>query len=526
MNAFICQRLCFTLIGVGIVTEFFAVSACAQSGYQTINGTRVYTVVDQARGVATFSNDCGSQTLTQRQLQAGAIPSNIIPCPRSRGHESGCQAGYVLAPSGGCMKAGSVDCGNHTSCPGGTICAKGNECLDITSKRVCGDLKHYCDQDYECRTGNICEPPFANTADEAFEEGKREFAARNFSAAEIAFSKASSYYWLADMNESAAIAKKELLLATCHRRTVTDKNDASALRLWANGECKQHTEVAEWMKRRAAELEAAKKSEAETSPAAASTSGSSRTIASQGPPGSPPTVRPPTRTNTQNTSCSDITGTNSSSPGPKCRPELGIGLGCPQRNGCDVFARWTSKRPYNQASEPVVFFSFLGDSIVIPPGYSLWSMPASGASTRRKLEAHKWSGEPKSDQKNCAQEYTTATVREFEVDIRCELDRQMRLRRDFIFREDTSDYMNIEQCRPPAKVRMNTGWERKSLQYWKAHPDEPVGWCDIPAKDGRTDTKKIRQPNWLPGSQCEILQPSATITVSSRGVRGCLIKSQ
>lgn len=56
--------------------------ALAQSGYQTIQGTRVFTVIDQSRGIATFSNDCGSQMLTQRQLQAGAIPNNIIPCPR------------------------------------------------------------------------------------------------------------------------------------------------------------------------------------------------------------------------------------------------------------------------------------------------------------------------------------------------------------------------------------------------------------------------------------------------------------
>lgn len=51
-------------------------------GYQTINGTRVYTEVDHQRRVATFSNACGSQTLTQAQLQAGAIPTRIIPCPR------------------------------------------------------------------------------------------------------------------------------------------------------------------------------------------------------------------------------------------------------------------------------------------------------------------------------------------------------------------------------------------------------------------------------------------------------------
>lgn len=56
--------------------------AFAQSGYQTINGTRVFTQVYQDQGYAVFSNECGSQRLTQAELQAGAIPNNIIPCPR------------------------------------------------------------------------------------------------------------------------------------------------------------------------------------------------------------------------------------------------------------------------------------------------------------------------------------------------------------------------------------------------------------------------------------------------------------
>jgi hypothetical protein len=58
-------------------------SAAAQSGDLVINGTHVLGVVDEGRGVATFSNACGSQTLTQPQLQAGAIPNQIIPCPRN-----------------------------------------------------------------------------------------------------------------------------------------------------------------------------------------------------------------------------------------------------------------------------------------------------------------------------------------------------------------------------------------------------------------------------------------------------------
>ncbi|MGQ0455978.1 MAG: hypothetical protein ACT4OU_02825 [Hyphomicrobium sp.] len=82
----------------GVVTAATQSPANAQSDYQTINGTQVFTVVDQQAGIATFSNSCGSQTLTQRQLQQGAIPSNIIPCPRT----GGSAAAYVPSvPSGG-----------------------------------------------------------------------------------------------------------------------------------------------------------------------------------------------------------------------------------------------------------------------------------------------------------------------------------------------------------------------------------------------------------------------------------------
>lgn len=61
----------------------------AESGYQVINGTRVFTEIDHVGRVATFSNECGSQRLTQSQLQNGAIPSNIIPCTRQNKVRSG-----------------------------------------------------------------------------------------------------------------------------------------------------------------------------------------------------------------------------------------------------------------------------------------------------------------------------------------------------------------------------------------------------------------------------------------------------
>jgi hypothetical protein len=75
-------------IAAFLLASTYANSARAESGYQTINGTRVFTVIDHERGVATFSNSCGSQTLTQQQLQAGAIPSNIIPCNGAPSHST------------------------------------------------------------------------------------------------------------------------------------------------------------------------------------------------------------------------------------------------------------------------------------------------------------------------------------------------------------------------------------------------------------------------------------------------------
>ncbi|TXN22149.1 hypothetical protein [Methylobacterium sp. WL9] len=72
----------YKFVYIALSLFVFPSTAFAESGYQTIRGTRVYTVIDQSAGVATFSNECGSQTLTQRQLQSGSIPSQIIPCPR------------------------------------------------------------------------------------------------------------------------------------------------------------------------------------------------------------------------------------------------------------------------------------------------------------------------------------------------------------------------------------------------------------------------------------------------------------
>ena len=66
--------LCLSLLPAG--------SAFAQSGDQVINGTRVHTEIFASEGYAVFSNSCGSQRISQGALQNGAIPNQIIPCPR------------------------------------------------------------------------------------------------------------------------------------------------------------------------------------------------------------------------------------------------------------------------------------------------------------------------------------------------------------------------------------------------------------------------------------------------------------
>jgi hypothetical protein len=68
-----------------LLTTTRAVAERIDTGYRTIQGTQVYVEVFHERGYARFSNGCGSQTLSQRQLQQGAIPSNIVPCSRPHG---------------------------------------------------------------------------------------------------------------------------------------------------------------------------------------------------------------------------------------------------------------------------------------------------------------------------------------------------------------------------------------------------------------------------------------------------------
>lgn len=177
-----------------------AAPANAQSGHQVINGTQVYTVIDQGRGVATFSNDCGSQTLTQGQLQAGAIPDKIIPCPREGGGSASCPAGHSLSRTGRCIRAGHTECSNGKSCPPGTACSP---------------------------AGDFCENLNVKRAIDASNEGRRKFEAKDYLGARAAFLRAADLYRRAGLSDSKSHMEKDAREANClwhvERATTVDE---------------------------------------------------------------------------------------------------------------------------------------------------------------------------------------------------------------------------------------------------------------------------------------------------------------
>ncbi len=164
---------------------FAASPARAQTGggWQVIQGTRVYSEVDLSRGIATFSNECGTQTLTQGQLAAGAIPNRIVPCPRpgsgggngacppgqraERGRcvpfgatlcpngITACSVGQKCAVGGGCVDSSAIYCANGHYCDAGKVCAS-DGCLERNSDRVCSNGRA-CESGYHCRGDNTCE---------------------------------------------------------------------------------------------------------------------------------------------------------------------------------------------------------------------------------------------------------------------------------------------------------------------------------------------------------------------------------
>jgi hypothetical protein len=81
---FLRNKVCALAIACAAMAALTMPSAAEwiDSGDQVIDGTSMHTTVYHDRGYAVFENECGSQRLTQSELQGGAKPTDIIPCPR------------------------------------------------------------------------------------------------------------------------------------------------------------------------------------------------------------------------------------------------------------------------------------------------------------------------------------------------------------------------------------------------------------------------------------------------------------
>lgn len=70
------------LVGFAVALLTTGGFALCQGSSQIIRGTRVQSEVAPDSRTVRFSNECGSQTLSANDLQAGALPTQIVPCPR------------------------------------------------------------------------------------------------------------------------------------------------------------------------------------------------------------------------------------------------------------------------------------------------------------------------------------------------------------------------------------------------------------------------------------------------------------
>jgi hypothetical protein len=236
--------------------------------------------------------------------------------------------------------------------------------------------------------------------------------------------------------------------------------------------------------------------------------------------------------------CSDVSGT--SGPRIRCdeKPAVPveskpsskpvdaksvIGLSCP-KDDCES-AKWTREQPYNHSLGIIAFQQFVGVPINIPNGYSLWSVPDDNAPNRRRLEARSWSGNPRTGT-GCREEYTKASVNAFEVAIDCETERQAKLQEECEGREDYEPYKDFSWCAAPKTVQLMPDWEKRSPEFWKLNPKEPVAWCFVPARDGRTDSFPLREPKWHTAKQCSESLDGLAVSVSARGAKGCKFKGE
>ncbi|MFZ2555310.1 MAG: hypothetical protein WAZ27_02190 [Minisyncoccia bacterium] len=383
----------------------------------------------------------------------------------------------------GSVPAGAVCCSSSTYCNRGHTCGDGNECIPNSSPRACGGGKF-------CSEGSVCAP----------EKGK----CVSIKAARYCGGKKFC------KQDQACVDNGKSCVPLSSERYCGDGKYCQVGSYCKDGGCRSHEADAaekaleqsvrelEEMERRFAE--AAREAELERE----------RTQAEKAPKPQPAP-----------SNCgSDISGTGGPAAQRQNCDNARTGIACAPGSDCLKKAKWTDSEPYNHDSAPITFRQFNGAEIILKMGETLWSVPEKGF-TGRRLEARKWDG--KTSGANCRVEYANTTTEAFMVGIGCELERQAKLQSEFEAREDSYPYMHEEDCKPPATIRRNDGWESKSLQYWKDNPKEPVGWCDKPARDNRTDSRPLREPNWHTSKECseDILGTAMPMSVSSRGVRGC-----
>jgi hypothetical protein len=119
---------------------------------QVINSTAVHVVLDDQTRLATFSNSCGTQVLSQAQLQQGAIPDRIVPCPRP---DSGARTPGTSSPPGPPAINSQRICSDRSTCPAGYICTGSRECVASNSPRICSD-RSICPAGYICTGSREC----------------------------------------------------------------------------------------------------------------------------------------------------------------------------------------------------------------------------------------------------------------------------------------------------------------------------------------------------------------------------------
>ena len=187
----------------------------AQSGCGTyvIQGTQVQECYSAQNNYVTFSNSCGSQSLTQSQMQAGAIPNQIVPCPR----------------------------------PGSGSSSNGNG-------------------------GSSSATLYAQEAAKHFGEATAYASGGDYLRATTRFEMAADEYRKAGDRANTEIADRNRRLASCRMQMQGSENAANTLRflrdpqasrgLWDDkdvGVCQGFPEIMDWLNKRIAALDAAEK---------------------------------------------------------------------------------------------------------------------------------------------------------------------------------------------------------------------------------------------------------------------------